>query len=213
MATVNRLYRTYGKPAIDRFLAIVLCVLLAPVLAVVAVLVRLRLGSPVLFRQERVGRGERAFQLLKFRSMTGATDGRGRLLPDADRVTALGRFLRMYSLDELPQLWNVLNGEMSLVGPRPLYRHYLPYYSDRERRRHEARPGITGLAQVSGRNRLSWDERLELDVRYVETAGIGLDLSILLQTIHRVLSRRDVVEVPETSRVTLVEARRGRLEP
>jgi len=212
VAGLNRLYRNIGKPSLDRLLGLILLIGCAPFIGLVAILVRLRLGSPVLFRQERIGKREHSFELLKFRTMTNAIDGKSQLLSDANRVTSLGRFLRMFSLDELPQLWNVVKGEMSLVGPRPLYPHYMPYYTDRERRRHEVRPGITGLAQVRGRNRLPWDERLELDIRYVETMSMWLDWSILLQTVQRVLLRRDVLEVPDTDRLTLVDARRDSTE-
>jgi len=163
-----------------------------PVLAVVALLVRIRLGSPVIFRQERPGRHGAVFELWKFRSMTDARDADGRLLPDSVRLTRFGRWLRSTSLDELPELWNVLRGEMSLVGPRPLLSQYLPRYSPRQARRHEVRPGITGLAQVMGRNALSWEEKFEWDVRYVETQGFWLDLKILLLTLRTVLVREGI---------------------
>ncbi|WP_052437031.1 sugar transferase [Georgenia sp. SUBG003] len=158
----------------------------APVMAVVAVLVRRDLGSPVLFRQERPGRGGEVFTLVKFRSMRDAAETPGD--DDAARLTRFGTALRATSLDELPTLWNVLRGDMSLVGPRPLRTHYLPLYSPRQARRHEVRPGVTGLAQVSGRNSLDWDERLELDVRYVETRSFWLDLRLLARTAAVVLS-------------------------
>ena len=204
----DRVYQDIGKPVLDFLIAAMLLVLLAPVMGVVALIVRLRMGAPVLFRQERVGQNEQLFEVLKFRTMTNTLDSHGRLLPEADRMTPLGRFLRSLSLDELPQLWNVVKREMSLVGPRPLYPHFLPYYTDRERRRHEIRPGITGLAQVRGRARLPWDERLELDVEYVETLTFMLDWSILFQTIGQVLSRRDVVPVPAADRMKFVDLRR-----
>ncbi len=161
-----------------------------PVLAVVAVLVRLKLGSPVFFRQKRPGLNGVIFEMVKFRTMTDARDAQGKLLPDAVRLTPFGRFLRSTSLDELPELWNVLRGDMSLVGPRPLLVQYLERYSPRQARRHEVRPGITGLAQVKGRNALSWEEKFEWDVRYVETRSLALDLKILWLTVAAVVFRK-----------------------
>lgn len=160
-----------------------------PLLFVVAVFVRLKLGSPVFFRQARPGQGGRIFELVKFRTMLNANGADGRPLPDAERLTPFGRWLRATSLDELPELFNVLKGEMSLVGPRPLLVEYLPRYSPRQARRHEVPPGLTGLAQIKGRNSLSWDEKFEWDVTYVETRSLGLDLKILFATIAKVLRR------------------------
>lgn len=166
----------------------------APLLLMAAIGVLLNMGPPVLFRQRRVGRFERPFTLLKFRTMRPPLDDRGRQLPPSQRLTATGRLLRQLSIDELPQLLNVLRGDMSLVGPRPLYVEYLPYYTERERLRHAVRPGLTGLAQISGRNRAQWDDRLELDARYVEARSLWLDLRILLKTIVQVLRRKDVMD-------------------
>ncbi len=165
---------------------------LSPLLLAVAALVRLFLGSPVLFRQERPGLHGRPFMLVKFRTMTGAADAGGRLLPDADRLTRFGMFLRSTSLDELPELWNVLTGDMSLVGPRPLLTDYLPLYSARQARRHEVKPGLTGWAQVNGRNTLTWEDRLEMDVWYVENRSWLLDLKIIWKTIRIVLHREGI---------------------
>ena len=162
---------------------------LSPVLGALALLVRQRLGSPVLFRQVRPGLGGRPFEMVKFRTMTDARGSDGALLPDADRLTPFGRFLRASSLDELPELWNVLRGDMSLVGPRPLLVRYLDRYTPEQARRHEVRPGITGLAQVSGRNALSWDEKFALDVWYVDHASLRLDLTILARTLLKVVRR------------------------
>jgi sugar transferase EpsL len=170
------------KRAIDIVAALFLLILLWPVMLAVALLVRWRMGAPVLFRQERPGLQGRPFALYKFRTMVAGQQ------PDAQRLTALGAALRRLSLDELPQLFNVLRGDMSLVGPRPLLMEYLPLYSARQARRHEVRPGITGWAQVHGRNALDWPERLEMDVWYVEHAGLGLDLRILWLTALRVVS-------------------------
>lgn len=163
----------------------------------VALAIRWKMGAPVLFRQVRPGRYERPFTLLKFRTMHNTRGADGRLLPAPQRITRLGLFLRKASLDELPQLLNVLRGDMSFVGPRPLLCAYLPFYRERERLRHSVRPGITGLAQVSGRNTLPWDERLELDARYSETMSLALDARIVLQTLLKVLRREGVIDIPQ----------------
>ena len=179
----------------SRLLAAVAFVVLSPVMAVIAVLVRVRLGAPVLFRQERAGVGGRPFTILKFRTMTDARDpATGALLPDEQRLTPFGRMLRSTSLDELPELWNVVRGDMALVGPRPLPVRYLERYTDEERRRHDVRPGLTGWAQVHGRNAVGWDERLALDVWYVEHRSVWLDLRILLRTASLVLRRHGINE-------------------
>ncbi len=175
------------KRSMDLAIAAAGLVVLAPVLAAVAMVVAVAMGRPVLFRQDRPGRAGRSFVLYKFRTMREETGPGGESRPDADRLTALGALLRRTSLDELPQLWNVLKGDMSLVGPRPLLPEYLPYYDDRQRTRHEVRPGITGLAQSQGRNRLGWSDRLELDARYVERISIWLDLKILARTAMKVV--------------------------
>jgi lipopolysaccharide/colanic/teichoic acid biosynthesis glycosyltransferase len=177
------------KRALDVFGATVGLLALLPVLVVVAVLVRTDLGTPVLFRQRRAGRDERPFELVKFRTMRDAVDAAGVPLPDEVRLTRLGRWLRSSSLDELPELWNVLRGDMSLVGPRPLPMEYLPRYTTEERRRHEVRPGMTGWAQINGRNLVDWDDRLALDVWYVEHRSLLLDLRILWRTIAAVVRR------------------------
>lgn len=163
-----------------------------PIVAVVGLLVRLKLGSPVFFRQQRPGKGAKIFELIKFRTMTDQRDSNGNLLPDVVRLTGFGKWLRATSLDELPELWNVLWGDMSLVGPRPLLVRYLSLYSPRQARRHEVRPGITGLAQVMGRNALSWEEKFELDVRYVETHNVWLDLRILALTVKTVVFKTGI---------------------
>jgi len=182
---------------------------LAPFLLVLALLVRLKLGAPVLFRQQRPGLHGKPFTLYKFRTMTDARDALGHFLPDAQRLTAFGRFLRSSSLDELPELLNVLTGDMSLVGPRPLLVEYLPYYTKRESRRFEVRPGITGWAQIQGRNNLPWNERLELDVWYVENKSVTLDLKILWKTLKKVMKREDVQVVPNTTMLDLDQERRN----
>lgn len=171
--------------------ALGLAVLAVP-LAVIAVLVRLNMGAPVLFVQQRPGYHGRPFRLVKFRTMTDARDAHGRLLTDGERLTGFGRWLRATSLDELPELWNVLRGDMSLVGPRPLLMEYLPLYDERQARRHEVRPGLTGWSQVNGRNAVDWPARLEMDVWYVEHRSLALDLRILFRTLGLVLRREGI---------------------
>lgn len=166
--------------------------LLSPFMILTALCVRIFLGTPILFRQKRPGYKERFFHIYKFRTMTDATDADGNLLPDAERLTGFGRFLRALSLDELPQLFNVLRGEMSLVGPRPLLLEYLSYYSDEQRRRHDAYPGVTGWAQINGRNTTDWPTRLAMDVWYVDHWSFWLDIKILLITVWKVLKREGI---------------------
>jgi lipopolysaccharide/colanic/teichoic acid biosynthesis glycosyltransferase len=180
------------KRIVDVLVALAALLVLAPLLLALALAVRLSLGTPVLFRQARPGRGGRPFVILKFRTMREARDAAGVPLPDAERLTALGRFLRATSLDELPELVNVLRGDMSLVGPRPLLTEYLPLYSPEQARRHEVRPGVTGWAQVNGRNAISWEEKFDLDVWYVDNRSFLLDLRILVLTVARVLGRAGV---------------------
>jgi lipopolysaccharide/colanic/teichoic acid biosynthesis glycosyltransferase len=188
----SSIYRMWGKRALDVVMAAVGLVLLSPLLAAVAVAVRVRLGSPVLFRQSRPGLNAVCFSLIKFRTMTTAADVQGNLLPDAERLTSLGRFLRKTSLDELPQLWNVLKGNLSLVGPRPLLIEYLDRYTPEQARRHLVKPGITGWAQVNGRNALSWEEKFALDTWYVDHWSFWLDLRIVLLTIKSVVRREGI---------------------
>jgi lipopolysaccharide/colanic/teichoic acid biosynthesis glycosyltransferase len=180
------------KRALDVGVSAAVLVAAAPVVAACAVGIRATMGSPVMFRQVRPGRGERLFELLKLRTMRDAMDSRGEPLPDAARLTRMGEVMRRTSLDELPQLWNVLRGDMSLVGPRPLLVEYLPRYSPAERRRHEVQPGITGWAQVNGRNSLSWEEKFALDVWYVDHQSMLLDLRILALTALRVVRRHGI---------------------
>lgn len=181
------LYRRLFKPAADRLLAAVGLVVLSPVIIVLTLAIRMRLGSPVLFRQVRIGWNDVPFVFVKFRTMTDQKDSSGKLLPDDRRMTPFGRFLRGSSLDELPQLWNVFRGDMALVGPRPLLPEYLPRYNAFQRRRHEVKPGITGWAQVNGRNSVSWERKFELDVWYVEHRSLSLDLKILWMTVLRLI--------------------------
>jgi lipopolysaccharide/colanic/teichoic acid biosynthesis glycosyltransferase len=186
------LYRRIGKRALDLGLTVPSLVVLVPIGVAIGAVLRLKLGSPVLFRQLRPSRDGRLFELVKFRTMTEARDASGAWLPDAQRLTPFGRWLRATSLDELPTLWNVVRGEMSLVGPRPLLVEYLDHYTPEQRRRHDVLPGITGWAQIHGRNELSWQEKFELDVWYVDNVSLKTDLHILLRTALQVLRRRGI---------------------
>lgn len=187
----------------DRVMATLLLLLFSPILLVVAIVVRLRMGSPVVFTQTRPGKDGEIFTVFKFRTMTDDCDALGNLLSDEERLIPLGQLLRKASLDELPQLWNVLRGDMSFVGPRPLLVRYLERYSPEQARRHEVRPGITGWAQVNGRNALSWDEKFKLDLWYVDNWSLWLDFKILLMTVEKVIKREgisqsaDIVAMPE----------------
>ncbi len=187
--------RARSKRAFDLLAAIFLLILLSPILLALALAIRARIGSPVLFRQLRPGLHGRPFDLIKFRTMTDDRDGHGNLLPDAERLTPLGRWLRRLSLDELSELWCVLTGDMSLVGPRPLLMEYLPLYTPEQARRHELRPGITGWAQVNGRNALSWEDKFALDVWYVENQSLWLDVKILSMTIRKVIEGEGISQM------------------
>ncbi|KTD24345.1 Putative colanic biosynthesis UDP-glucose lipid carrier transferase [Legionella lansingensis] len=176
-----------SKRIFDIFCSCTLLVLMSPIILIIIFLIRYNLGAPVFFRQERPGLHGKIFRMIKFRTMRDIADARGELLPDSQRMTSLGKFLRATSLDELPELWNVLKGEMSMVGPRPLLTEYLPLYSIEQRRRHDVKPGITGLAQINGRNALSWEEKFKLDVWYVNNQSLWLDIKILLLTVKKVL--------------------------
>jgi sugar transferase EpsL len=180
------------KQLFDITLSTLVLISLSPLFGLLALLVRVKLGSPILFQQQRPGFGGKPFVLYKFRTMTDARDGQGALLPDAERLTPFGRFLRSTSLDELPELINVLKGEMSLVGPRPLLMQYLPLYTPEQMRRHEVKPGITGWAQVNGRNALSWEEKFALDIWYVDNYNLRLDLKILWMTLTKVLKKEGI---------------------
>ena len=188
------MYRRCGKRVLDVCIASLALVVLSPLAVAVSVVVRVFIGSPVFFRQRRPGFNGDLFELVKFRTMTDARDSEGVLLPDADRLRAVGLALRRLSLDELPQLWNVLRGEMSLVGPRPLLEHYLPLYSEEQMRRHRCRPGITGLAQVNGRNNAPWNEKFAMDNWYCENSSLLLDARILLRTVAVVVAGSGVAQ-------------------
>lgn len=186
------MYERFLKRALDFVLSLVALVVLSPLMAVVAILVRVKLGSPVIFCQERPGKDEKIFKLYKFRSMSDARDENGELLPDEVRLTKFGKTLRATSLDELPELWNILKGDMAIVGPRPLAVAYLPYYTEEEHHRHDVRPGLTGLAQINGRNNLSWEEKFAFDLEYVRKESLMLDSKIILLTVKKVLVREGI---------------------
>ena len=186
------MYRKYIKHLLDKLLALILIVLFSPVMIIVAILIYLWDGRPILFIQERPGFKEKIFKIYKFRTMTNETDENGNLLPDEQRLKGIGKIIRSLSLDELPQLFNVLKGDMSFVGPRPLLVEYLPLYNERQKKRHDVKPGITGLAQVMGRNAISWKEKFEYDIYYVEHLSFWLDLKIILLTIWKVLKREGI---------------------
>lgn len=193
------MYRTLGKRLLDLSVASFLLVLLAPLMALVGLMVRRKLGSPILFRQRRPGLHGSPFTIYKFRSMAEKGNGEGSLLPDSERLTRFGRLLRSTSLDELPELFNVLKGDMSFVGPRPLLMRYLDRYTPEQMRRHEVRPGITGWAQVNGRNAISWEQKFALDLWYVNNLSFWLDLRILLLTVLRILQRQGISQSGEAT--------------
>lgn len=186
-------YERFIKRFLDAFLSTGALIVLSPILLVIAILVRVKLGSPVLFTQDRPGKDEKIFKLYKFRSMTNQRDENGKLLPDDVRLTKFGRILRSTSLDELPELLNIIKGDMAVIGPRPLLVEYLPYYSEEEHHRHDVRPGLTGWAQVNGRNAIhSWEERFQYDLEYVNHVTFALDLKVLFTTVGKVIKRSDI---------------------
>jgi lipopolysaccharide/colanic/teichoic acid biosynthesis glycosyltransferase len=186
------IYRGYIKRPMDFILSLIALIVLSPVLLIVAILIRTKLGSPVLFKQERAGRNGKIFMMYKFRTMTEERDEKGELLPDDVRLTKFGKFLRSASIDELSELFNILKGDMSLIGPRPLLVEYLPLYNEHQKRRHEVRPGLSGLAQVNGRNAISWEEKFDLDVKYVEHISFIGDWKIILLTIKKAFIREGI---------------------
>ena len=185
-------YEKFIKRPLDCLLSFLPLILLSPVLFIIAFLVRFKLGAPILFTQNRPGKGEKIFRLYKFRTMTDKRDKKGNLLPDADRLTSFGATLRSTSLDELPELLNIIKGDMAIIGPRPLLVQYLPYYTEKEKHRHDVRPGLSGLAQVNGRNLIKWDQRLNYDVEYVNKITFLGDIKIILLTIKKVFAREGI---------------------
>lgn len=198
------MYRKYIKRLLDFILSLFAIIILSPVLLIVALLVRIKLGSPVIFKQKRPGLNEKIFTLYKFRTMTDAKDEQGNLLPDEIRLTKFGKLLRSTSLDELPELFNILKGDMSIVGPRPLLVRYLPLYNEHQKHRHDVRPGFTGYAQCNGRNAISWEEKFDLDVYYTKNLTLLMDIKIIIKTVKVVLFREGISS--ETS-VTMEEFR------
>ncbi|ENO8768914.1 MULTISPECIES: sugar transferase [Enterococcus] len=180
-------YQLFGKRILDILLSGIALIVLSPIILIVGFLVRIKLGSPIIFKQERPGKSEKIFSMYKFRTMTDERDHNGEFLPDEIRLTKFGKILRATSLDELPELWNILKGDMSIVGPRPLLVEYLPLYSEKQRKRHNVRPGLTGLAQVNGRNAISWEEKFEYDYLYIEDYSFTKDINIIWHTIKKVL--------------------------
>lgn len=195
-------YEKYIKRPVDFILSLVALIVLSPILLIVAVLVRIKLGSPVIFKQQRPGLNGEIFNMYKFRTMTDERDGNGELLPDEERLKEFGKKLRSTSLDELPELWNIVRGDMSLIGPRPLLVKYLPRYNAHQARRHEVRPGVTGYAQVNGRNSITWEKKFDLDVEYVDNLTFWRDVQIILKTLKTVLMREGI---SSDSNVTMEE--------
>ena len=186
------MYKKYVKHFFDFILSLIAIIILSPIYIVVAILVKIKLGSPIIFTQERPGKNEKIFKMYKFRSMTSKKDENGNLLPDEVRLTSFGKKLRSTSLDELPELFNILKGDMSIVGPRPLLVKYLPLYNEIQKHRHDVKPGLTGWAQVNGRNALSWEEKFQYDVEYTEKCSFFMDLKILLMTVKSVLKKEGI---------------------
>lgn len=205
------MYKKFFKRFLDIIISLISLIILSPIMLIVAILVRIKLGSPVIFRQERPGKNEKIFKLYKFRSMSDKKDENGKLLPDSERLTKFGKILRSTSLDELPELINILKGDMSLIGPRPLAVTYLPYYNEKEKHRHDVRPGLTGLAQINGRNALDWEKRFEYDLEYVNNITFINDLKILFKTFFKVLKREDVVTRGTGKTIDFDEYRRNNL--
>lgn len=207
-------YERFVKRPLDCLLSSLALIILSPVMLITAVLVRTKLGSPVLFSQDRPGRNEKLFKIYKFRTMTDKRDESGNLLPDSERLTKFGKILRSTSLDELPELFNIAKGDMAIVGPRPLLTQYLPYYRPEERERHAIRPGLTGYAQIHGRNFVLWDERCALDVQYAKKITFIGDVKIIFQTIIKVLKRSDVAEkrIPPLDQVRREEMEKAEKE-
>ena len=210
---MNNMYSKYTKRILDIILSLVILILFCWLYLIVAILVRVKLGSPILFKQQRPGYKEKLFGIYKFRTMTDERDENGNLLPDKDRLTSFGKLLRKTSLDEIPELFNILKGDMSFIGPRPLLPEYLPYYTDKEKLRHTVRPGLTGLAQASGRNLVDWDTRLSYDVEYVENLSFKMDILVIIKTIKTVFGHSEqVADDTNATEGNFAKIRQERLE-
>ena len=203
------MYAKYLKRILDFILSLIAIIILSPVFLIVAILVKIKLGSPVIFKQERPGKNEKIFTLYKFRTMTDKKDENGNLLPDSERLTKFGKMLRSTSLDELPELFNILKGDMAIVGPRPLLVRYLPYYTKEERHRHDVKPGLTGLAQIHGRNTTNWTDRFKYDVEYVHKITFIEDIKIAIKTIMKVIKKQDILVGKEQILLDLNEVRKN----
>ena len=212
MTRKHSFYEKYIKRILDFLLSLFALIVLSIPMLAVAILVRIKLGAPVIFCQERPGKNEKIFKLYKFRTMTDARDENGELLPDEVRLTKFGKFLRSTSLDELPELWNILRGDMSIVGPRPLLVKYLPYYTQNEKHRHDVRPGLTGLAQVNGRNCLTWEQKFSYDIEYVNHISFFADAKIVAKTVWKVINRSDIQVNTQNTEGNLAEIRKARSE-
>ena len=201
------MYAKYIKRPLDFMLSLIAIIILSPLLLIVAILVRIKLGKPVIFKQQRPGKNEKIFNMYKFRTMTNKKDKDGNLLPDDQRLPKFGKFLRKTSLDELPEIFCILNGSMSFVGPRPLLVKYIPYYTEEEHHRHDVRPGLTGWAQANGRNLVNWDERFKLDLEYVNNVSLKMDIKVILKTINVVLKREGITD-GKTETMTFLDEER-----
>ena len=186
------MYAKYIKRMLDFILSLIALIVLSPLMLIIGLLVRIKLGKPIIFKQKRPGKNETIFTLYKFRTMTDEKDQNGNLLPDAERLTKFGKTLRSTSLDELPELWNILKGEMAIVGPRPLLVEYLPLYNEKQKHRHDVRPGLTGLAQISGRNTIDWEEKFEEDIEYIQNVNFVTDCKIVFKTVSKVLKKEGI---------------------
>lgn len=203
------MYAKYIKRMLDFILSLIALIVLSPLMLIIGLLVRIKLGKPIIFKQKRPGKNEKIFTLYKFRTMTDEKDQNGNLLPDAKRLTKFGKTLRSTSLDELPELWNILKGEMAIVGPRPLLIEYLPYYTEEERHRHDVRPGLTGLAQINGRNTTEWSKRFKIDEDYINNITLNEDIYIIFYTIKKVI-KKDNILVGEEHIMSNLDVERGK---
>ena len=204
------MYKKFFKRFLDIFISLISLIILSPILLIIAILVRINLGSPIIFKQERPGKNEKVFTLYKFRTMTDKKDENGKLLPDSERRTKFGDFLRSTSMDELPELVNILVGSMSIIGPRPLLVEYLSYYTEEEHHRHDVRPGLTGWAQANGRNLVNWDDRFKMDLEYVNNLTFLMDIKIIFKTVKIVLKREGIRQEGQATMGSLNEYRSGK---